>query len=167
MAATGQLETRTETDGNGQQQDPARFIVAALRLFACPCSAPLHETLREGSPAAHLLTVMRIIDRHARRPLRLNPGDCRDLTRDEIAFVALIASCQQDRQAEFAMRCRTIVRSAGQRALMDRVTEFGRKLARDGITLPEPEVVPPPAGCSMYPPVLTNVKREIRTSTAG
>lgn len=127
-------------------QDPALFIISALRLFACPCAAPVHDTLREDSPAEALLQVMRLIDAHARRPLRLHPAHSAIMSADEQAFAALLGATQAGRDREAQLRCRTIVRPSGQVALSAAMQTLARKLAIDGIILEAPDCLPPGGG---------------------
>ncbi|GGC96878.1 hypothetical protein [Aquisalinus flavus] len=131
-------------------EDPALFIVSALRLFACPCAAPVHDTLREDSPARALLQVMRLIDTHARRPLRLHAAHSAVMSADETAFAALLAATQAGREREAQLRCRTMVRPAGQDALGQAMRVLARKLSVDGIIVAAP-TSGPPSGTPCYP----------------
>lgn len=126
-----------------RREQPDRFIAAALRLIACPCGAPLHETLRPGSPAAALLDLVRVIDHHARRPLSLHPVPCECLSADEHAIVGLIACYQSGRVNEACLRGRTLVRPAGQAALQQAAATLSDKLTDDGVRLPPPGPVAP------------------------
>jgi len=116
-------------------ENPALFIISALRLFACPCAAPVHDTLREGSPAEALLQVMRLLDAHARRPLRLHPAHSAVMSADEMAFAALLAATQARRNREAQLRCRTMVRPSGQDALAAAMGNLAIRLAEENIIL--------------------------------
>ncbi|NHK26653.1 hypothetical protein FF098_001870 [Parvularcula flava] len=147
MSATRPLPLPLPAD---RTEDPALFIISALRLFACPCAAPVHDTLREDSPAEALLQVMRLIDTHARRPLRLHPAHSMVMSADEIAFAGLLSATQAGRDREAQLRCRTMVRPTGQDALAAAMRIFARKLSADGIILDAAESEPP-RGAPCYP----------------
>lgn len=144
-AYSPQQEDTASPANVSRQTRPDRFLTAALRLIACPCGAPLHETLREGSAAAALLDLVRVIDHHARRPLMLHPVPCERLSNDEKAIICLISNHQSGNSGEADLRCRTLVRAAGQQALSAAAARLAAKLTEDGVRLPCHEKMPPAA----------------------
>lgn len=138
---------------------PERIVITALRLLACPCGRDLQEGLRPASPAAHLVNVMQVIDRAARRPLRLNPPETGTPSADETALLNLIASVQAGLDGEAAIRARTLVKDTAKAALLDAVKKLADGLAADGIAL-TPAASTPPCGYPILHPVPAQADRQ-------
>lgn len=139
------LPTRLDQLAQGE-----RLVVTAFRRWVAGCgNADGRELERAWSdlcfelganPAREaMLALSRIVStlrRSARRPIRHHEPLCMQLTADEVAIAALVASGQQEGTEEARSKAAWLVRPDGSAALAGGARALGDRLRDAGVLLP-------------------------------